>query len=103
MPMFQQMLVSSRPEKKIDFRSLLNRVHLGPRGAKLAVILVFTFCWLFIALVRSNVPHQKVALTDSSLMGLATSLQQGGVSGRDFQSVLGPTTQLVAWAATGLT
>jgi len=103
MPMFQQMLVSSRPKTKIDFRSLLSRVHLGPREAKLAVILVFTFCWLFVALVRSNAPRQKVALVDSSLMGLATSLQQRAVSGRDFQSVFGPTTQFVAWAATRIT
>src|SRR5262245_2940350 len=103
MPMFQQMLVSSRPQTKIDFGSLLNRVRLGPRQAKLAVILVFTFCWLFIALVRSNEARQKVALVDSSLIGLATSLQQGAISGRDFQSVLGPTTQFVAYAATGIT
>jgi hypothetical protein len=103
MPMFQQMLVSSSPKTKIDFRSLLNRVHLGPLQAKLAVIIVFTFCWMFVALVRSNAPRQKVALVDSSLMGLATSLQQRAVSGRDFQSEFGPTTQFVAWAATRIT
>jgi hypothetical protein len=106
MPMFQQMLVSTRPKKKIDVRNLqnlLSRVHLGPREAKLAVILVFTFCWLFIALARSNAPRQRVGLVDSSLMGLATSLQQRAISGRDFQSVFGPTTQFVAWAATRIT
>jgi len=104
--MFQQMLVSTRPKKKIDLsnlQNLLSHVHLGPREAKLAVILVFTFCWLFIALARSNAPRQKVGLVDSSLMGLATSLQQRAISGRDFQSVFGPTTQFVAWAATRIT
>ena len=36
-------------------------------------------------------------------MSLATSLQQGAVSGRDFQSVFGPGTQFLALLATSFT
>jgi hypothetical protein len=101
MQAIQHTLVSSIQKK--DLRSLLNRVHLGPRGVKVTVILLFTFCWLLVALVRNNVPRHTAALEESSLPGLATSLQQGAVSGRDFQSVLGPGTQFLASAATSST
>src|SRR5262249_54281623 len=92
-----------RVEKKRDFRRLLKRVQLGPRAAKAVVIVVFTFCWLVVALVRSNVPRDTVSLDGSSLMGLARYMQDGAISGRDFQSIFGPITQLLAWVATSLT
>jgi hypothetical protein len=71
--------------------------------AKLAVVLVFTVCWLLIVLVRSQVANDPVATDGSSLPGLATALQQGAVSGRDFQSMYGPAVQWLAWIATGFT
>src|SRR5262249_43794814 len=92
----------SSPTKR-DLRSLLNRFRLGPRGAKLTVIVVFTLCWLLVGLARSNMPRDLAGFGGSSLMGLATSLQQGSVSGRDFQSTSGPATQLLAWMATAIT
>src|SRR6516162_9237444 len=79
------------------FRSLLNRFRLGPRGAKLSIIAVFTLCWLLVVLVRSNIPRDLAGLEDSSLAALATSLQQGSISGRDFQATFGPATQFLAW------
>ncbi|PYS05079.1 MAG: hypothetical protein DMG16_00820 [Acidobacteria bacterium] len=85
---------------KIDLRSLLRRIPFGPREAKLAVVLIFTLCWLSIALVRSNVARDPGARDASSLLGLATALQQGAISGRDFQSVYGPAAQFLAWIAT---
>jgi hypothetical protein len=96
--------VKHEPEKKrIDFRSLLNRVRLSPLGAKVAVIAVFTLCWLLVVLVRTSVPRDTTSLEGSSLMALATSLQQGAVSGRDFQSMFGPGAQFLAGLATAFT
>src|SRR5262245_42078008 len=92
----------SSPTKR-DFRSLLNRFHLGPRGAKVTVIVVFTLCWLLVGLARTNVSRDLAGFEGSSLMALATSLQQGAVSGRDFQSTFGPATQFLAWIATSIT
>ena len=93
----------SYPTKTRELWNLLKRVHLGPRGAKVTVIVLFTFCWLLVVLVRSTVPRDPAALEGSSLVALATSLQQGDVSGRDFQSVFGPGTQFLAWLATAIT
>jgi hypothetical protein len=94
--------VSIRSQER-NFRNLLNRIHFSPRAGKVTVILLFTFCWLCVALVRSNVPRHNVHLEGSSLMGLSTYLQQGGLSGRDFQSRFGPATQFLAWMATSIT
>src|SRR5262245_45124278 len=93
--------VKRRPQR--DFRSLLNRLHLSPRAAKMIVIVVFTVCWLVVGLVRSSVPPDGVTSEGSSLVGLARYLQDGGISGRDFQSTFGPGSQLLAWMATSLT
>ena len=94
-------LVSKRPKR--NFRRLLNRVHLSPRAAKMSVIVVFTVCWLVVGLVRSSVPPHGITSEGSSLVGLARYLQDGGMSGRDFQSTFGPGSQLLAWTATSLT
>src|SRR5262249_30073069 len=83
--------------------NLLNRVRLGPLGAKVTVIVLFTVCWLLVVLVRSNVAHGNLTLENSSFAPLARSLQQGDVSGRDFESVFGPGAQFLAWIATGIT
>jgi len=88
---------------RINFRSLLNRIHFGSREAKATVILLFTLCWLLIVLVRSHAPRDPATVENSTLMGLATSLQQGAISGRDFQSVYGPAAQSLAWMATRAT
>src|SRR5262249_22276644 len=69
----------------------------------ITVIVLFTLCWLLVALVRSNLPRDTASLDNSSLMALATSLQQGDLSGRYFQSVFGPGTQFLARIATGIT
>jgi hypothetical protein len=88
---------------KIDLRSWLHRIRFGPREAKIAVVLIFTLCWLSIVLVRSHVVRDPAAPDASSLMGLATALQQGAISGRDFQSMYGPAAQFLAWIATAAT
>ena len=76
---------------------------LSERVAKTAVVLVFTVGWLLILLVRSQVANDPAATEGSSLPGLAAALQQGAISGRDFQSMYGPAVQWLAWIATGLT
>ena len=58
---------------------------LSERVAKTAVVLVFTVGWLLIVLVRSQVANDPAATEGSSLPGLAAALQQGAISGRDFQ------------------
>jgi len=70
---------------------------LAERVAKIAVIVVFTVCWLLIVLVRSrHAANDPTAIEGSSLPGLATALQQRAISGRDFQSMYGPAAQLLA-------
>jgi hypothetical protein len=91
------------PKNKIDFRRLLSRLRLGPRGLKVSVILLFSLCWMLVVLVRSNVPRHTTTLEGSSFIGLATAFKQGSISGRDFQSMFGPNAQVLAWAATSLT
>ena len=88
---------------RMDLRGFLRRIQLGPKAAKLAVILFFTLCWLLILLARSEAPRAVSTLEGSSLTGLAAALQQGEISGRDFQSVHGPGVQLLAWLATAVT
>jgi hypothetical protein len=91
-------------QHKPDLRSLLSRMRLGPLGAKIGVILVFTVCWLAVVLVRiNNAPHDSVSLEGASLIGLAQSFQQHNISGRDFQSMFGPGAQLLASIAMAAT
>ena len=84
-------------------RKLPRGSPLAERAAKIAVILVFTVCWLLIVLVRSRVANDPTAGEGSSLPGLARALQQRAISGRDFQSMYGPAAQLLAWIATAVT
>ena len=96
--------VGSHGLKKLaNLWSVLQRIPFGPLAAKLVVVVFFTACWLLIALVRSDGPLDPAAMEGSSLMALAASLQQGEISGRDFQSVYGPAAQMAAWGATRLT
>lgn len=76
---------------------------LAEQAAKIAVILLFTVCWLLIVLVRSHEAIDPGANEGRPLSGLATALQQRAISGRDFQSIYGPATQLLAWTATSVT
>ncbi len=85
---------------KLELGKLLQRVRFGQREAKIAVVLIFTICWLSIVLVRSHVLRDPSTPEASSLLGLATALQQGKISGRDFQSTYGPAAQFLAWIAT---
>src|SRR5262245_22597740 len=86
-------------EKKYG-QKLLSRFSLGPAGSKYAVILAATLCWLLVVVVRSSAPQDTGSLEASSLIGLAKTMQDGSVSGRDFHSLFGAGTQLVAWLAT---
>jgi hypothetical protein len=81
-------------------RGLPGGSPFAERVAKIAVILVFTVCWLLIALARS---HEAIDPGANPLPGLATALQQHAISGRDFQSIYGPAAQLLAWSATAVT
>lgn len=92
-----------RARSLIEFRNLQNRFHLGARAAKIAVIFGFTVCWLLIILVRTQPSRNPAVFDGSSLMGLAASLQQGAISGRDFQSMYGPAAQFLAGIATSVT
>jgi len=71
--------------------------------AKTAVVLVATACWLIVVVVRGQFLGEATNLDASWLMGLATLLQQGSISGRDFHFTYGPATQLIAWLATSVT
>jgi hypothetical protein len=73
------------------------------RWLKFGLVLVFTACWFLSIVVRSRFTGGETALDASWLMGLATSLQQGLISGRDFHFPYGPAAQIVAWIATILT
>jgi hypothetical protein len=91
-------------QNKPDFRALVSRMRLGPLGAKIGVILLFTVCWLAVVLVRiNNAPHNSVSVEGASLIGLAQSFQQHNISGRDFQSMFGPGAQLLASVAMSAT
>jgi hypothetical protein len=89
-------------QNRRDFRSLLNRVYFHPGRAKVTVVLLFTICWLSIVLARNHV-SDPTTLESSLLTGLAASLQQGAMSGRDFQSSYGPAAQFLAQKATTAT
>jgi len=88
---------------KKEMGSLPHRIPSAGPVAKIAVVVVFTVCWLLIALVRSHTGSDAAASEGSSLLGLATALQQGAISGRDFQSMYGPAAQLLAWIAAAAT
>ena len=66
------------------------------RWAKPAVIIVFTVLWLLVAWARACRAAGETALDASWLMGLATTFQQGLISGRDFHFTYGPLSQLLA-------
>ena len=110
--LLQTLLNSTRPPQKDavtwlkkvkDLRAIFKRIPFGEREAKIAVVFAFTVCWLLIVLVRSRVSTDPAATEGSSLAGLATAMQQGNISGRDFQSLYGPAAQLLAWMATAAT
>src|SRR5207249_11124726 len=68
---------------------------LAERVAKIAVIVVFTVGWRLIVLVRSfHLAIDPTAIDCSSLLGLATALQQRTISTRHFQTLYGPGAQL---------
>src|SRR5262249_54272028 len=91
-------------QNKTDFRSLVRRIRLGSLEAKIGVILLFTIFWLTVVLVRiNNAPHDRVSIEGASLIGLAQSFQQHNITGRDFQSMFGPGTQLLASVAMSAT
>ena len=97
---FRLPATSTLTANKPDIRGLLSRVRLGPLAIKVGVILAFTTCWLIVAVVRiNNTAHDSVSLDGSSLIGLAGSAEQRQISGRDFQSVFGPGTQMLAFTA----
>jgi hypothetical protein len=78
-------------------------MSLGSGGLKVALIVAFTLCWVMIILVRSQSPRDPASFEGSALIGLATAMQQGELSGRDFQSIYGPAAQVLAWACTTVT
>ncbi|PYR99881.1 MAG: hypothetical protein DMG12_19345 [Acidobacteria bacterium] len=71
--------------------------------SKVALVLVFTLCWLITIVVRSRFAGNGTNLDASWLIGLATSLQQGSISGRDFHFTYGPAAQILAWIAASVT
>jgi hypothetical protein len=105
----QTLLNSTRPPQKTaeswfkkikELRVLLHRIPFGEREAKIAVLFAFTVCWLLIVMVRSRAATDPGAAERSLLPALAAALQQGQISGRDFQSIYGPAAQILAWIAT---
>jgi hypothetical protein len=71
-------------------------------GLKIGVVLVFTLCWLLILLARSYSPLDPASLEGGSLVGLATAMQHGALSGRDFQATYGPAVQVLASMCTSV-
>jgi hypothetical protein len=72
---------------------------------KLAVVLIFAAFWLVVGIVRApEVPAaSSMGVDEPWTMGLAAALQQGQVSGRDFNFTYGPLAQLLAALAIPLT
>jgi hypothetical protein len=99
----QKTEASPKPNKLKELRSSLSQMQFGAMAAKLVVVGVFTLSLLLIVLVRSRAPGDPAALEGSSLVGLAKTMQQGSISGRDFQSMYGPATQALAWMCTKVT
>jgi hypothetical protein len=86
-----------------ELRSRVRQMQFDAWAAKVIVVVVFTLCSLLIVLVRNQAPGDPAALENSSLVGLAKAMQQGAISGRDFQSIYGPATQALAWLCTKVT
>jgi hypothetical protein len=86
-----------------ELRGRVRQMQFDAWAAKVIVVVVFTLCSLLIALARNQVPGNPAALENSSLVGLAKAMQQGAISGRDFQSLYGPATQVLAWLCTKVT
>jgi hypothetical protein len=84
--------IEREDRKSSSLKTRLKSFRLGPLAAKVLVVVVFTLCWLSVALVRSSSTSNTPALDNSSLISVATLLQQDAVSGRDFQSAFGPGT-----------
>jgi hypothetical protein len=86
-----------------ELRSRVRQMQFDAWAAKVIVVVVFTLCSLLIVLVRNQAPGDPATLESSSLVGLAKAMQQGAISGRDFQSIYGPATQALAWMCTKVT
>jgi hypothetical protein len=99
----QKARASSKTDRFSDLRNYVAGMNFGSRGLKVAVVVAFTLCWLAIILVRSQAPRDPASFEGASLIGLATALQQGELSGRDFQSMYGPAAQVLAWIGTTVT
>ena len=99
----QKARASSKTGKFSDLQNYFAGMNFGSQGIKVAVVVAFTLCWLLIILVRSQVPRDPASFEGSSLVGLATAMQQGELSGRDFQSMYGPAAQMLAWICTTAT
>jgi hypothetical protein len=99
----QKAKASPKTNRISGLRDYLDGMKFGSQGLKVAVVLIFTLCWLLIILARSRAPLNPASFEGSSLVGLATAMQQGELSGRDFQSMYGPAAQILAWICTTLT
>jgi hypothetical protein len=86
-----------------ELRNRVSQMQFDAWAAKVIVVILFTLCSLLIVLVRNRTPGDPAGLESSSLVGLAKAMQQGLISGRDFQSIYGPATQALAWLCTKLT
>ncbi len=96
----QETKPSAKTNRISDLGNYLSGTQFGSRGLKIGVVLVFTLCWLLIVLARSQAPPDPASLEGASLVGLATAMQHGALSGRDFQSTYGPVAQVLAWMCT---
>lgn len=94
---------SPRISKMEELRNRVQQMQFNAWAAKVVVVLVFSLCSLLIALVRSQSPGDPASLEHSSLVSLAKAMQQGAISGRDFQSTYGPAAQALAWLCTKVT
>jgi len=83
-----------------DLGNSLSATQVGSWRLKIGVVVVFTICWLLIVLARSPAPRDPASLEGASLVGLATAMQHGSLSGRDFQSTYGLAAQVLAWMCT---
>ena len=94
---------ATRTSRMEELRGRVRQMQFDAWAAKVIVVVVFTLCSLLIVLVRNETPGDPAALENSSLVGLAKAMQQGAISGRDFQSIYGPATQALAWLCTKVT
>jgi hypothetical protein len=99
----QKAKLSKRATRMEELRGRLRQMQFDAWAAKVIVVVVCTLCSLLIVLVRNQTPGDPASLENSSLVGLAKTMQQGAISGRDFQSMYGPATQALAWLCTKVT